>query len=403
MPLLALAAVKLVVWGLLGRRYGFHRDELYYLVGGRHLELGYVDHPPLVPWMAGAVEQLFGPSLAALRLLPALAGAAVVVLAGVLAARFGGGRRAQILAGGASLLCPFHLMAQNLFQTVPFDQLIWLTLAVLLAGMIQGRSSRRVWLVFGAVAGLGLLTKYTLLAFGTAVVGALLSTSWRRELARPWIYLGGALALLIVLPNLVWQAGHGWPTLEFLANNNATERFPPFAFLGLTLVFLGPFALPQFLYGVWFWLSPAGRRFRLLGAATALTFAVFLLLESKPYYAAPLYPVVLAAGAVALERRLATLDGWRRAPAYLLLGNLLLVPVFLPVLPRATYAELHADFPHREFGEMFGWRELVDGVGEAYRDLPDETQRDALGPWCCLDSFSHTAGRLTREHHDASS
>ncbi len=374
-PLLALAAVKLAVWSFLGTRYGFHRDELYYLIGGRHLELGYVDHPPLVPWLAAAVDSLFGPALAALRLLPALAGAAIVVLAGVLAARFGGGRRAQILAAGATLLCPFHLMAQNLFQTVPFDQLVWLTLAVLLTGLAQGRSARRTWLLFGAVAGLGLLTKYTLLAFGAAVFGALLSTSWRRELARPWVYLGGGLAFLVVAPNLAWQANHGWPTLEFLANNNAAERFPPFAFLGLTLVFVGPFALPQFLYGVWFWLSPAGRRFRLLGGATALTFVIFLLLESKPYYAAPLYPMVLAGGAVALERRLAALDAWRPAPAYLLLGNLLLLPVFLPILPQATYAELDDDFPHPEFGEMFGWRELVDTVGEAYHDLPDETRR----------------------------
>lgn len=373
-PLLALGAAKLAIWTLVGTRYGFHRDELYYLVGGRRLELGYVDHPPAVPWLAAAVDALFGPSLAALRLLPALAGAAIVVLAGVLAARFGGGRRAQIVAAVATLLCPFHLMSQNLFQTVPFDQLVWLSLAVLLAGLMQHRPSPRVWIAFGLVAGLGLLIKYTLLAFGAAVVIGLLLTPWRRELTRPWIYLGGALALAVVTPNLVWQASHDWPTLEFLAANNAAERFPPLAFLGLTAVFLGPFALPQFLYGIWFWLSDAGRRFRLLGLATGLAFAAFLFLESKPYYAAPLYPVIFAAGGVALETRLAVEAAWRRAPLYLLLGNLLLAPIFLPLLPRAAYAELHDDFPHPEFGEMFGWRELVERIGEAYRELPEETR-----------------------------
>lgn len=375
-PLIGLGAVKLAIWAAVGGRYGFHRDELYYLVGGRHLELGYVDHPPLVPWLARAVEELFGPSLPALRLLPALAGAAIVVLAGVLAARLGGGRRAQLLAATATLLCPFHLMAQNLFQTVPFDQLVWLGLAVLLAGLVRRGDSRRSWLAFGALAGIGLLTKYTLLAFGAATVTALLLTPWRRELARPWIYVGGALVVAIVLPNLLWQAGHGWPTLEFLAANNAAERFGPFAFFGLTVVFLGPFAIPQALYGAWFWLTPRGRGFRLLGLATGLTFAVFLLAQSKPYYAAPLYPVLFAAGGVALERRLAPVAGrWRRAPELLLVGNLLLAPVFLPLLPEETYARLHDDFPHPEFGEMFGWDELVETVGAAYQALPEARRR----------------------------
>lgn len=374
-PLSALAAVKLLIWAIVGSRYGFHRDELYYLIGGRHLDLGYVDHPPLVPWMARAVESLFGLSLPALRLLPALAGAAIVVLAGVLTARLGGGRRAQLLAATATLLCPFHLMAQNLFQTVPFDQLVWLGLTVLLAGWLRHRDSRRTWLAFGALAGIGLLVKYTLLAFGAATLGAV-AIRERRELARPWIYLGGGLTLLLVLPNLYWQARHGWPTLEFLANNNAAERFPPHAFLGLTLIFLGPFALPLVVYAVWFWLSAAGRRFRLLGGIVGLSFVVFLVAQSKPYYAAPLYPVLFAAGAVSLERRSQALSRrWRRLPDLLVMGNLLLVPIFLPVLPPRLYARLHDEFPHPEFGEMFGWHELVETIGEAYRRLPEETRR----------------------------
>lgn len=367
-PLLALAAVKLLVWAVLGGRYGFHRDELYYLVGGRHLDLGYVDHPPLVPWLAGLAESLFGLSLHGLRLLPALAGAAIVFLAGVLARRLGGDRWAQLLAALATLLCPFHLMTQNMFQTVPFDQLWWLLLCLLFTRLLAGADSRE-WLAFGAVAGLALLTKYTVLALGLGIVTGLVLTPLRRELARPWIYLGGLLALLLVLPNLLWQVEHGFPSLEFIANNNAAERFSPPAFLALQMAFVSLFSLPLLIAGFAHLFSRRERWLRPLGWAVAVAWIVFLAARSKPYYASPLYPVLFAAGAVWLNR-LAAGSRRRRWFPRLVFGNLLLLPVFLPVLPVSTYARVHPDFPHPEFGEMFGWPELVEQVGGAYRELP---------------------------------
>lgn len=368
-PLLALAAVKLLVYAALGGRYGFHRDELYYLVGGRHLDLGYVDHPPLVPWLAGLAESLFGLSLYGLRLFPALAGAAIVFLAGVLARRLGGDRQAQLLAALATLLCPFHLMTQNMFQTVPFDQLWWLLLCLLFTNLLVSDDSRW-WIAFGAVAGLALLTKYTVLALGLGVVLGVVLTPLRRELARPWIYLGGLLALALFLPNLLWQVEQGFPSLEFIANNNAAERFPPAAFLALQMPFVSLFSLPILAAGFVHLFSRRALRLRPLGWAVAVVWAVFLLAQSKPYYASPLYPVLFAAGAVYLGL-LATTSRRRRWAHRLVYGNLVLLPVFLPVLPVTAYARVHPDFPHPEFGEMFGWPELVERVGTAYRALPE--------------------------------
>ena len=373
-PLLALATVKLLLWAAVGGRYGFHRDELYYLVGGRHLDLGYVDHPLLVPWLARISESLFGLSLMPLRLLSTLASAAVVGGAGALAARLGGGRRAQLLAGLAVLVCPFFLMTQNLFQTVPFDQLVWTAALLALAGLLATGVGRR-WLLFGLVTGIGLLTKYTVLALGAGVVVGLLLTPHRRQLSRPWIWLGGALALAVSLPSWIWQLRHDWATLEFMANNHAAETFPPPAFIGLQAVFAGPFALPLMAFGFLFLFSRRNRQFRPLGWTAAAVLLFFLAGQSKPYYAAPLYPLLFAAGAVWLEPRLEAARGWRRhwVPA-ILAGNLLLLPVFSPVLPVGGYARLHDGFPHQEFGETVGWPELVDTVGGALAQLPEETR-----------------------------
>ncbi len=377
-PLLALAAVKVLLWAAVGGRYGFHRDELYYLIGGRQLDLGYVDHPLLVPWLARLSESLFGLSLMPLRLLSTLASAALVVGAGALAARLGGGRRAQLLAGLAVLVCPFFLMTQNLFQTVPLDQLVW-TAAFLALAALLADGGGRWWLVFGAVTGVGLLTKYTVLALGASVVIALLLTPNRRELTRPWIWLGGAVAVTVSLPSWIWQLRHGWPTLEFMANNHAAETFPPAAFLALQAVFAGPFALPLMACGFFFLFSRRGRRFRALGWTAALVMALFLAGQSKPYYAAPLYPLLFAAGAVWLEARLESASGWRRRwPEAVLAGNLLMLPVFSPVLPVDAYARRHDGFPHREFGETIGWPELVETVGGVFAQLPESTREEAV-------------------------
>lgn len=218
--LVYLALVKLLLHLLTADNYGYFRDELYYIAAGERLDLGYVDFPPFVALVARVSRALFGDSLVALHAFPALAGAFVVVLAGLMARELGGGRFAQGLAALATLIPPNFLVFGTWLSMDAFDQLFWVLGAYVLI-LILKRDRPRLWLAFGLVAGLGLLTKLTMLYFDLAVFLALLLTRDRRRLLTPWPWLGGALALVFLLPYVTWQVAHGWPTLEFWANYGA--------------------------------------------------------------------------------------------------------------------------------------------------------------------------------------
>lgn len=414
--LLALGGAKLVFHLLTGETYGFHRDELYYLVGGRRLDLGYVDHPPLVPWLAALSEALFGLSLRGLHVLPAIAGSGIVVLAGWMASRMGGGRYAQALAAAAALCSPLYLASNALFQTVTFDQLAWAAALAVLVVILGEPSAQQTapagrdesfwpWLLLGLVFGIGMLVKYTILALGAAVAGVLAATRERRRLGRPWPWLAAALALLLALPNLLWQRAHGWPTLEFIAGQSARHRTGAVDFLGEQLLQLGPFSFPVYVAGFLWLLGRRAGALRMLGFLVVTVFGLFLLVGAKPYYPGPLYALLFAAGGVYLEPRFvrSPLPGslprlLRAAPFALLAGNLLPLPFFVPVLPPEVYAALQERLDNDDFDEMFGWRELAETVDEAYRGLPHETRRrtgiftSSYGSAAAIDLFGASRG-----------
>src|SRR5215216_6103307 len=212
--LLLLALVKVLVHLFTAGNYGYFRDELYYIAASEHLSLGYVDFPPFVALATALERATLGDSLLALDLLPALAGAAVVVLAGLMARELGGGTLAQGLAALAVLVAPNFLVFGTFISMDAFDQLFWVSAAYVLL-LILKHDRPRLWLLFGLFAGLGLLTKVTMLYFGLAVFVAVLLTPSRRHLLTPWPWLGGAISLLFLLPYVFWQISHGWPTLEF--------------------------------------------------------------------------------------------------------------------------------------------------------------------------------------------
>jgi len=211
-----LAFVKLLVHLLTADNYGYFRDELYYMAAGERLALGYVDFPPFVALVAAATRAVLGDSQIALHFLPALAGAAVVLLAGLMARELGGGRFAQGLAALCVLVVPNFLVFGTWISMDAFDQLWWVSCSYVLL-LILKRDEPRLWLLFGLVAGLGLLTKLTMLSFGLAVFVALLITPARRQLLTPWPWFGGAVAFAFLIPYLYWQITHGWPTPEFWA------------------------------------------------------------------------------------------------------------------------------------------------------------------------------------------
>jgi 4-amino-4-deoxy-L-arabinose transferase-like glycosyltransferase len=410
-PLLALAAAKFAIHLGLASRYGFHRDELYYVVCGRHLAWGYVDHPPIAPLAALLVDTLVGPSLVALRTVPALIGAVLVVLAGLVAREMGGRAWAQILTGTAMVAAPIFLLLHHFFQTVAFDQLAWVG-ATLLVVRILRTSNERLWLAVGIVAGLGLLAKHTVALFGLGLAAGLLLTQHRRHLLSPWLWTGGVLASLIVLPNVVWQATHDWPTLEFVRNNNArvAEEFSWGAVAGIQAAFLGIGLLPLLLAGTIFLFGSRGARFRPAGWIWLVVTALLLVLGGKPYYPAPAWPAMFAAGAVltefAAERR-----AWRRLrtaiPVAVLLATVPMLWLILPVLPRHVFAAHQDKLPHKEFHEEFGWDDLAAQVATVYRALPDDERArarimtESYGEAAALDVLGprHDLPRVTSPHN----
>ncbi len=394
---LAMAAAKLalhlVTAGAFG--YGFFVDELYYLDTARHLAWGFVDLPPLLPALTALVRSTLGDSLLAVRLLPSLAGAGLVVLAAYLARRMGGGPWAQALAALAVLVAPMNLAIDSFLSMNAFEPLFWMGCAALLVHLLDG-GDRRWWLAFGALAGVGLLNKHSMLFFGVAVALALVLTrQGRRALRSRWIWLGLLVAFAIVLPNLAWEVGHGFPHLQMLANIRADGRnvdLSPGQFLAQQALAMNPLALPLWLGGLaWLLAGRAGRRYRVLGITYLVLLAEMLLLDGRIYYLTPAYAMLFAAGGTALEGWLGR-SGRARArilvPAafsgLLLVSGAVLAPFFVPLLPPATYLRyaraLHFDQPRIEthrlgplpqlFADRFGWPEMAREVARIYHALP---------------------------------
>ena len=388
---LGLAALALHLWANGG--YGVFRDELYYIVCGWRLAWGYVDQPPLAPLVAALSWDAFGGSVLGLRLVPAASAAALVALTVHTAGRLGGGRYAGWLAGACVLAAGVLQTMGVLLTTDTLQPLAWLgcTYAVIRAQ----RGGPGWWWAVGTGAGLGFLWKYTV-AFHLGAVGlGLLLTPARRLLAGrgPWIALG--LATLIALPNLAWQAAHGWPFLEHAAVLAASnERLSWVGFLGQQVLLLNPVTAPVWMAGLAAFV--AWRRFadlRWVAVAWALLVGAAAAAHGKAYYLAGAYPLLFAGGAVALETWL-TVPALRGALAGLVVaGGAATAPLAMPLLPPAALAayvrrlggampgtgERLATGPLPQiWADTFGWRAMADAVARAYAALPPEDQARAV-------------------------
>jgi hypothetical protein len=391
--LLAVALAKLVLHATAITRYGYFRDELYYLVCAQHPAAGYVDQPPLSIWILGLVRALLGDSLVAIRLLPALAGAATVFLTGRIARELGGGRFAQVLGALAALIAPVFLGTDHFYSMNTFDLLIW-TLAAFLALRALTTGSPRHWLLLGVVLGLGLLNKISVMWLVAGLAAGILFSPGRRVLLTRWPWCAAGIALLLFAPHVAWQVQHGWPTLEFM--RNATGRkmagVSPAEFIAGQVLSMNPVTLPLWLCGLlWLLFSRAGRTARPLGVMY-LAVAAFLMAggRSRASYLAPAYVSLFAAGAVAIERATAGRARALRATAtvLVLVMGMVALPLALPVLPVDTYiryAKALGMAPSTEenqrvgllpqhYADMFGWEELVDEVEKAWRSLSPEEQ-----------------------------
>jgi 4-amino-4-deoxy-L-arabinose transferase-like glycosyltransferase len=388
--ILIFALAKLVLHLMTSSGYGYFRDELYYLACTQHLDLGYVDHPALSILLLWGVRHTLGTSLLALRLLPALAGAATVALVGLIARRMGGGGLAQALAMSAALIAGEFLSLDHFYSMNAFDVLLWCLAAYVVVLLLTAREPR-LWLLLGLVLGLGLANKIGVLWLAAGLAVGLLLTPERGWLASRWPWLGAGIAAALGAPYLLWQLRHGWPTLEFIHNATTEKMLPvsPGAFLHGQIDHMNPATLPLWLGGLaYLFFHPVGKRFRLLAWCFLVVFLILIANgASRAGYLSPAYTWLFAAGGVGAEALLARWRvrwaGWA-AMALLLAFGAATAPFALPLLPVERYERWAAALgvkPQTEerkdlselpqfYADMHGWREIVDTVARVYAALP---------------------------------
>ncbi len=353
-------------------RYGFHRDELYFIVAGRNLDWGFVDQPPLTPLIARVSEALFGTSPTALRVLPAVAVGVVAWLTASMARQFGAGRVGQAFAAFSVAFAGVVLGIGHLLSTAVFDFALWALCLWLLIRILRG-GDPRLWLGLGATVGVGLLNKHLIAFLAVAILVGLVATSQRIHLASVWPWLGVAVALTIAAPNLVWQAANGWPQLEMAEALSGRSEGPLNFILFQPLLLSIALAIPAGAGFWWIARSEQARVFRPIAVAFGFLVVLFLVTGGKNYYVAPMYSALLAAGGLWFER----LVGWRRnlMAAGALVGVAVGMLIALPIMPRDNAGAFDLT---GELGETVGWPDLVEDVAGAVELITPEDRQSAV-------------------------
>ena len=376
--LMVLAAARILLQTLANVHYGFHRDELATLDDAGNLAWGYVAYPPFTPFIARLALELFGPWLPAIRFFAALAQGLALVLTGLMARELGGGRWAQIIAGLAVAIAPVSLAAGSLFQYVTFDYLWWVAIAYFMIRLLNSEDPRW-WLPIGGVIGLGMMTKYTIAFLVAGLAVGVVLTPARRYLRSRWLWYGAALALAIFMPNVIWQAQHHFISLDFLRSIHARD-----VRIGRTKGFLieqlfvpaNAATIPLWIAGLFFYFAIGGKRYRPVVWMFIVPLLLFTVAQGRSYYMAPAYPMLLAAGAVLTEQRMASESPkearTQRAIAYgaLAIGAVFGAAFTVPIAPvNSTWWNI-ATKVSDDWREEIGWRELTETVAGIRNSLP---------------------------------
>ena len=374
--------------------YGIFRDEFYYIACSDHIAWGYVDQPPLSIAILWLNRLLLGDSLFALRLLPAVAGAVVVLLAGLMTRELGGGKYSQILASICALFAPLTLGINAFFSMNSFDTLLW-TMAFYLLILIVKHNLSRHWIFLGVILGLGLMNKISVLWLGTGLLIALLATSYRTLLLTRRAWYAAALAVILFLPHIIWQIANGFPTLEFMRNALAHKYLStsPWDMFSQQVLNMSPVTFPIWFAGLtYFLISRSTRQFRVLPIIFLVVFLILVISKnSKSEYMGPMFPMLFALGSFAVEKFVLWLK-WRWLRPFILalviLGGLVPLPLALAVLPVDTFIGysrvlgISPSTPEKKelnalpqyYADMFGWKEMTAAVAGAYAQLTGEEQ-----------------------------
>ena len=372
----AASATVAIVLLATASRYGFHRDELYFMTNAENPAWGYVDHPPLTPMLGWLSQQFFGDSVFALRVLPALVGASIVAMAAAISREVGGDDGARVLAAWATATTLVVLAMGHMLTTPTLDVLAWSAALWVLCRIVRTLDVR--WfLLLGMVVGLGLMNKLTFVFAAVAFGLGFVATPQRRLLVNRWAVAGAGLAGLIVAPHLWWQVDNGWPVVELSAGiaDEATEN--RLLMVPFQLLFLGvPIAAAV---AVTSWRQLRGRTlapYRFVPIGFVVLLVMLLVTAGKPYYAAGALPAFIALAA-------ADLVSWCREHR-VVVGSLLAANavvsalVALPVLSVEQYVASPVSALNPEPAEMIGWPEFVDQVAAHYDDVDDGRQTTVI-------------------------
>lgn len=393
-PGIAFAAVLLHL--ATAMQYGIFRDEFYYIACANRLAWGYVDHPPFSLAILALVQGLLGDGQFVLRIVPALVAGANVWLAGRIAREMGGGTYAQAIAALGIFIAPVFRVIGSYYSMNVFDHFFW-GLALLLLARIISTGNPNLWLWFGVICGLGLLNKISVLFLGFGLVVGLALTPHRKHFRAWQLYAGGAIALLLFVPHLVWEWRHGWPMVEFTANAARLKNAPigPVGFFLSQLLMMNPIGAPIWLTGlVAGFAVPALRPYRMFAWLFTAVFLVLALTYGKDYYLAPAFYAIIPIAAVFLARFTEKRRVLRAAiPAIQVLSFALLAPLAIPVLPIETFLKYQAaigirppasergvvgDEVPQHFSDRFGWEQMAQSVQSAMKSLTPEQAASAV-------------------------
>ena len=382
---------------LVSGRYGYFVDELYYLACSHHLAWGYVDQPPLIAMITWLERATLGDSLPALHFLPAVAAGLRVMLTGLIARELGARRFGMALACICVMVAPIYLGLDSLLTMNVFESLFWMGAALVTLKIFNG-ASPKLWLLFGIVCGVGLLNKHSMLFFGFGLLVGLLLTQQRKQLRQPWLWLGALVALLVFLPNFLWQLHRDFPIVQLLRNVQHSGRnaeLGPLMFMAVQAIILHPLAAPVWIAGLVELLRDRDAKgWRVLGITWAVILICMLTMHGRMYYPAPAYPMLFAAGGVAFDRWLSRMESglWLK-PAWVVLlvvTGIVLAPfAYFPMLTADHYIAYsrfwHFEPPRIEthrmgplpqiYADQFGWKEMAQVVADAYHKLPPEERK----------------------------
>jgi hypothetical protein len=372
-----IAVVAFAVEMAVSVRYGYVRDELYFLSAGRHLAFGYVDQPPLTPLLARAAAALGGNTLAGLRVVPALGLAALVVVTAVMSRMLGAGRAGQLLAALAAAACGEYLGSMHELTTTAPDFVCW-AVTLMLVMKLLGSRDPRWWLAIGTSIGVASEAKWNIAFLVAALAAGFLATDARRLLRSRYLMAGCLIAAALAAPDLIWQAAHGWPSIDVFRALQGQAGQNRAVYWAAQVLYTGPVLVPVWVTGaIWSVRSAAARPFRPVGIACAIVIAAQFVLGGKAYYPGAVYTFLLAAGCVPAERWLAArrpLAG-RIRPAVVLAGAMLAgaviaAPVTLPVLPARVLHAVPVQKINYDLGEEIAWPKLVALVSREYHARP---------------------------------